>query len=89
MKITLASLFGRRARRIGFLGLGASSLLAPARVMGGVMLAAAGIWAVVDLHQGSGSAKQFSASRQAGCSANPAAGPPDASTVWGRGAGRD
>ena len=57
MKITLASLFGRRARRIGFLGLGASSLLAPARVMGGVMLAAAGIWAVVDLHQGSGSAK--------------------------------
>ena len=53
MKIKFA-IFGRNARRIGFLGLGASSLLAPARVMGGVTLAAAGIWTVVNFHHGSG-----------------------------------
>ena len=50
------AIFGRRGRRIGLLGLGASTLLTPARVMGGITLAAAGIWTVVSLHPDSGGA---------------------------------
>jgi len=50
------AIFGRRGRRLGLLGLGASTLLTPARVMGGITLTAAGIWAVVNLHPDSGGA---------------------------------
>ena len=50
------AIFGRRGRRIGLLGLGATTLLTPARVMGGITLAAAGIWTVVSLHPDSGAA---------------------------------
>lgn len=58
MKIKeLASvIFGQRGRRIGLLGLGATTLLTPARVMGGITLAAAGIWTVVNLHSDSSGA---------------------------------
>ena len=50
MKKTTCAIFGRHGRRVGFLGLGATTLLTPARVLGGMTLAAAGTWAIISLH---------------------------------------